>query len=166
MMTQKMDRSQIEELLHSEKVGRIGCIDGARPYVVPIPYAFDDGFVYAHSVIGSKIRLMRSNPHVCFEIDHEDDLAHWQSVIAWGDYEELTGAAAAEAMRLIVSRLTPAFLTAGLDSNPAAGIGFERAFAVPHSESARGTHSLVYRIRLTEMTGRIEDSRLPSRSAS
>ena len=28
---------------------------------------------------------------VCFEVDHIRDLGNWQSVIAWGRYEELAG---------------------------------------------------------------------------
>jgi len=32
---------QIDQVLRSEVVGRIGCHDAGRPYVVPITYAYD-----------------------------------------------------------------------------------------------------------------------------
>jgi nitroimidazol reductase NimA-like FMN-containing flavoprotein (pyridoxamine 5'-phosphate oxidase superfamily) len=28
--------------------------------------------------------MMRANPHVCFEVDHRENLANWRSVVAWG----------------------------------------------------------------------------------
>jgi hypothetical protein len=39
---------------------------------VPITYVFDGEAVYAHSADGLKIRMMRANPHVCFEVDQRE----------------------------------------------------------------------------------------------
>jgi nitroimidazol reductase NimA-like FMN-containing flavoprotein (pyridoxamine 5'-phosphate oxidase superfamily) len=83
-MLGELNERQIEHVLRSEVIGRIGCIAEGRPYVVPITYVYDGTCVYGHSVDGVKMRAMRSEPSVCFEVEHVDNLANWQSVIAWG----------------------------------------------------------------------------------
>src|SRR5689334_15533829 len=95
----------IERILHSETVGRIGCHADGRTYVVPITYAYDGTAIYGHSAEGLKLRMMRANPRVCFEVEQVDDLANWRSVIAWTTFEELHGAEAERAMQLLASRL-------------------------------------------------------------
>ena len=72
--------------LKAETIGRIGCYAYGRPYVVPITYAYDGVAVYAHSREGLKLRAMRSNPGVCFEVDRMASLSEWSSVIAMGRY--------------------------------------------------------------------------------
>jgi nitroimidazol reductase NimA-like FMN-containing flavoprotein (pyridoxamine 5'-phosphate oxidase superfamily) len=58
--------AEIEALLHAETVGRIGCADAQRTYVVPISYAYDGAAIYGHSLDGLKLRMMRERPAVCF----------------------------------------------------------------------------------------------------
>jgi hypothetical protein len=94
---------------------------------------------------GAKLRAMRANPHVCFEVEHVDNLANWQSVIAWGSFEELEGGAWDAGMRLLVDRVMPLLLSS--TSAPPHG-------ATPGPPSGR--HGSVYRIRLGERTGRFE----------
>ena len=113
--------------------------------MVPITYAYDGTCFYGHSVDGVKLRAMRVDPDVCFEVEHVDNLANWQSVIAWGTFEELEGEESEAGMRLLVDRLMPVLVSS--TSGP------------PHGEnpgaSAAG-HATVYRIRLGERTGRFE----------
>ncbi|HYK45494.1 MAG TPA: pyridoxamine 5'-phosphate oxidase family protein, partial [Parafilimonas sp.] len=80
----------IEDVLHQQFIGRIGCNYNDVTYVVPIGYAYDGKYVYAHAEEGMKINMMRENPHVCFEVDTIENMGNWKSVIGWGDYEELT----------------------------------------------------------------------------
>ena len=82
---------EVESVLHSQVIGRIGCSDRDRVYVVPITYAYDGTFIYCHSKAGLKIALMRENPSVCFEVEEVKDMTHWKSVILWGTFEELEG---------------------------------------------------------------------------
>ena len=46
--------------------------------------------LYAHSLEGLKISIMRKNPTVCFQVDTMKDMADWESVLLWGTFEELT----------------------------------------------------------------------------
>ena len=80
---------QIEEVLRENVLGRIGCSDGERIYVVPINYAYDGKSIIAHSSLGMKIEMMRKTPKVCFEVDDMKSFTNWKSVIAWGEYHEL-----------------------------------------------------------------------------
>src|SRR6186997_1042159 len=110
-MLGELNRSQIDEILGSQAVGRIGCHSAGRTYVVPVTYVYDGAsHVYFHSKEGLKIRMMRANPSVCFEVDVVFDLANWQSVIGWGRFEELTGEAATNGLELVMKRLLP-FIT-------------------------------------------------------
>jgi hypothetical protein len=90
---------------------------------------------------------MRKNPLVCFETDSIQDVFNWRSVIAWGTFEELSGAAAGEAMRTLLLRFLPTKAQSTVRSltEDRPGIADDRA--------------VVYRIRLIEKTGRFERSR-------
>jgi nitroimidazol reductase NimA-like FMN-containing flavoprotein (pyridoxamine 5'-phosphate oxidase superfamily) len=139
-----LDREQIDQVLKAGLVGRIGVHGDNRTYVVPVSYVYDGDAVYVHSADGLKVRMMRANPEVCFEVEDIDDLANWRTVIAWGRYEELKADLAVAAMNLLVSRLSP--LTASETAGPAG-----RA-------KGRGSNGVevAYRIRLRELTGRFE----------
>ena len=62
-------------------MGRIGCYADNEIYVVPITYAYQDGFIYAHSKEGKKVQMMRQNPKVCFQVDAMENMTNWRSVI-------------------------------------------------------------------------------------
>jgi len=151
-MLGELKAEQIESVIREATIGRIGCHAEGRTYVVPITYAYDGASLYAHSLEGRKIEMMRGNPDVCVEIEDVDDLANWRSVIAWGRYEELAGREAAEAMGLIRERFLPLVeaeetrITHGLVAPPAGG---------DHGE---GPTVVLYRIRLDERSGRFEQS--------
>jgi len=57
-----LETDQIEDLLGSQVVGRIGCHADDLTYVVPVSYAYDGSCIYAHSEEGMKIAIMRKNP--------------------------------------------------------------------------------------------------------
>ena len=46
-----------------------------QTYVVPVTYAYDGEAIYAHSLEGLKLALMRKNPHVCFEVEDVQGMA-------------------------------------------------------------------------------------------
>jgi uncharacterized protein len=146
----QLDTEQIDKALHSELVGRIGCCAAGQMYVVPVFYAYDGTYVYGHSNEGMKIRMLRANPQVCFEIDHVESLVNWQSVIAWGRFEELEGEQADLAEQLLVQRVKP--LLAAAIGQPQRQSG---EFSNPSDDTAE-QRAIVYRIGLTERTGRYE----------
>ncbi|MBX2900158.1 MAG: pyridoxamine 5'-phosphate oxidase family protein [Cyclobacteriaceae bacterium] len=106
-MLGELSTSEIEALLHRNVIGRVGMQADGKVYVVPITYVYDGGTVLGHTTEGLKIELLRKNPHCCFEVDEVKSIAAWQSVIAWGRFEELSGNEAAIAMEKLSARLLP-----------------------------------------------------------
>ncbi len=140
--------SAIEALLHSQWVARIGCHASRLTYVVPISYAYDGTAIYGHSTEGLKLEMMRANPRVCIEVDHIEGLGRWQSVIAWGRFEELHDAAAMDALQKLMTRFAPLMTDAA--NTPSHG-----AMPSPHGPGG-AMKGAVYRILLEEKSGRYE----------
>ena len=86
----RINEAEARSLLSTLKVGRLGCIVDGGPYVVPINYYFEDGYVYSHSLQGLKISALRENPRACLQVDDVESGTEWRSVLAFGKYEELT----------------------------------------------------------------------------
>ena len=140
-----LSAAQIDRVLRSELVGRLGCHVDGKTYVVPVVYAYDGSSLYIHSDGGLKLRMLRANPAVCFEVDHVEHLTNWESVIAWGQFEELHGEDAKRAEQLLIERLTP-FFTDPIHQPPPST---KSSNAQPLAQRA-----VVYRIVLAERTGR------------
>lgn len=89
-----LDDAGIEDLLANSLVGRIACaapeVNDGRPAIVPIAYGYDGEAAYACGPVGQKIRIMRKQPLVSFEVDTAEAEDRWRSAVAEGVYEELT----------------------------------------------------------------------------
>jgi len=141
----ELTQEEIDAVLAEETLGRIGCHAGGVTYVVPVSYVYDAPNLYILSADGQKLRMMRENPRVCFEVEQITHWANWRTVIAWGTFFELSGADEDAARNLIRSRLTPL-------------IEFESRLSEQEARlpgvGSRATS--VYRIELRERTGRFE----------
>jgi nitroimidazol reductase NimA-like FMN-containing flavoprotein (pyridoxamine 5'-phosphate oxidase superfamily) len=126
----ELSADEIEELLRTAIVGRIACShpDVPRPYLVPLAYGYDGDAIYAHSGPGTKLTYMRANPLVTIEVDIAEAADHWQSVVAEGTFEELTGDGRERALRIIYPANVPDL----------------------------GEQTVVFRITLTSKSGRYE----------
>jgi uncharacterized protein len=103
----QLTQDEIDEVMRSQVIARVGCHGDGRTYVVPVAYAYDGGAIYVHSYEGLKLALMRKNPDVCLEIEDLRGPTDWRTVVAWGRYEELTGEAAERALALLMTRCPP-----------------------------------------------------------
>jgi nitroimidazol reductase NimA-like FMN-containing flavoprotein (pyridoxamine 5'-phosphate oxidase superfamily) len=142
-MSRDMSNDEIDEFVRNEVVARIGCHAGERMYVVPVAYAFRDGMLYGFSHEGMKLEMMRQNPKVCVEIDAVEHLGSWKSVIAWGTFEELEGEEEEQGASIAAERL--ASLISDVESR-------RRLREAMLGEPV----PVIYRIRIEEMTGRVE----------
>ena len=149
-MLGELSPQEIEELLRSEMTGRIGCHAEGRTYVVPITYAYEGGDVYCHTPEGLKLRMMRKNPVVCFEVDRIKDMGNWRSVIATGRFEELSGRDAIAAMDVLIKR----FVAVERADQPHPSYVFRESEAEPSRTDGR--EIVIFRIRIAEKTGRFE----------
>jgi nitroimidazol reductase NimA-like FMN-containing flavoprotein (pyridoxamine 5'-phosphate oxidase superfamily) len=149
-MLGSLTSAKIEKMLIDNAVGRIGCHADGQLYVVPINYGYDGKYLYAHSKEGLKIRIMRQNPEVCFEIDMWQPDGSWKSLILWGTYEEITGIKAQnQAMKVFtkqMSRVIP-------DYKAMPSHGFVRGLRKDNDPFK----SIVFRIKINRKTGRFEE---------
>ena len=147
-MIDKLTIEEIEETLHQNFIGRIGCHANDRTYIVPVSYAYDEGYIYVRSFEGMKLNIMRKNPAICFEVDAITDMSNWRCVIARGNFEELAkGEERNKGLRILMERKLPAL------SSINAKLSGEWPFATKDYDSIPG---VIFRILLTEKTGRFE----------
>lgn len=147
----KLNIQEIEELIKQQFIGRIGCHADDLTYVVPISYAYDGTYIYGHTVEGMKIDMMRKNPKVCFEIDNTKDLANWQSVICWGQFEELkTEEERKVGLQTLNARALPVITSETMRISSLWPFNTDDTKSIP---------GITFRILLKEKTGRFEKSR-------
>jgi nitroimidazol reductase NimA-like FMN-containing flavoprotein (pyridoxamine 5'-phosphate oxidase superfamily) len=119
-------------------------------YVVPISYAYDGNYIYCHSYEGKKLEFMRKNPAVCFQVDKMKNMANWKSVIAWGDFEEITDKnEIRKAVKILLERQLP----------PISSITTHLGATWPFPENNDGLDNIpgvFFRIGLTQKTGKFE----------
>ena len=148
-MLGELTSTEIEEILQSNVIGRIGCSSKQKVYVVPTTYIYDGESIIGHTTEGMKINLLRENPECCFEVDVMKDLANWRSVIAWGTFEELTGEESDKAIEKLINTIAP--MMPSETSQP------QRMGPIPSTRlSTFGKNPIIYRIRLKEKSGRYE----------
>ena len=149
-MIGRLTHEQIEEVLRENVVGRIGCSEGKKIYVVPVNYIYDGKHIIAHSVMGMKIEMMRKNPQVCFEVDEIKNFTNWKTVIAWGEYQELHDERDRYyAMKLFVDRVIRMKIS---ETAIPPEISEQRV----HPRSPGNIKPIIYRIVISESTGRYE----------
>jgi nitroimidazol reductase NimA-like FMN-containing flavoprotein (pyridoxamine 5'-phosphate oxidase superfamily) len=150
LMFGKLNTTEIEEVLKHQVIGRVACHADDITYIVPISYAYDGEYIYGHTYEGMKTSMMRKNPKICFQADKMENMANWQSVIAWGEFEELK---LPELRRLALQKLSDRMLPL---------ITSETVHLSPHwpflPDDAGSIKGIVFRIRLKEKTGRFEKS--------
>jgi nitroimidazol reductase NimA-like FMN-containing flavoprotein (pyridoxamine 5'-phosphate oxidase superfamily) len=149
-MIGQLTNEQIQRVLKSNAVGRIACREDDKLYIVPVNYIYEGDSIIVHSNEGMKIRMMRKNPSVCFEVDEIKSFTNWKSVIAWGKYCELTEEKEKyNAMKLFVDRTMR--LKISDTAKPPETLA-ERT----HPRSPGNIKPVVFRISISEMTGRFE----------
>lgn len=146
-----LSEDAIEVILKNQLIGQIGCHANDLTYIVPVSYAYQANCIYVYSQEGMKIDMMRTNPNVCFEVHTMENMANWQCVVAWGDFEEITSEPEREeAIQILLKRTLPpiksekTYLTA---KRP-------RTSEEVKSEDVKG---IIFRIKLTKKTGRYEN---------
>jgi len=152
IMLGSLNEKQIDDLLTQQVIGRIGCHAGGTTYIVPVNYVYRSPNIYAHSALGKKIKMMRKNPKVCFQVDEIRSIFNWQSVIAWGRFEEITEVSERErVMQGLIHRIMP--LAEQASAHPSHGIT-ENEYDVGTSVEV-----IIYKIVLSKKTGRFETDR-------
>lgn len=78
------DRGEIDKILRKATVCRLGLVDGAIPYIVPLSFGYDGNTLYFHSACeGKKVDLLRRNAVVCFEFDVDAEPVRSETSCGW-----------------------------------------------------------------------------------
>lgn len=129
-----------EHLLSTQFFGRIGCAADGQVLVLPVAYLYDGHAIYGQTREGTKTRMLRQNPTVCFEVDEACSPTSWRSVVIQGVYEELNG----DDRIYAEQRLGPGRVAPRSDVVSSTG------------EVPQPPPPVVYRIRILSKTGRSE----------
>ena len=139
---------ETENLVRKEVLGRLACGQGDNIYVVPISYVYDGEYIYCHTREGLKIDIMRKQPKVCFEVDHLQNMASWQSAVITGTFEELTNPEErSQALKKLHERILP------MPSSQTTHLSPEWPFPPEELNKIPG---ITFRIRPEKITGRFE----------
>jgi uncharacterized protein len=149
-MLGELNHTEIEALLHSQHLGKLGVTDGNMVYIVPVNYVYDGTYVIGHSTEGMKIRMMRQKPDVCFLVENILEMNQWETAIVWGRFEEITDEEEKQkAMELLWTKMLK--LKVGATAIPPHASA-ER----PRERQAGYTSVVIWRIALNKKTGRFE----------
>ena len=147
-MLGQLNNDQINNILSSQVLGRMACTDGKQPYIIPLTYAYDGEYIYGQINDGTKLKILRKNPNVCFEVEIVANMANWQSVIAYGKFEELKNKEAQKARDILYNRVFPM-----MTSSTVHPYGHEVTGKVDDSTRIK---KVMYRIKIKKVTGRFE----------
>ncbi|MGV2184714.1 pyridoxamine 5'-phosphate oxidase family protein [Rhizobium rhizogenes] len=89
MNIQEMPYHECIALVKQQWLARLACANANIPYVVPIQYACAGDRLYAFTLPGKKLDIMRENPSVCVQIDQLKSKHSWKSVIIDARFVEL-----------------------------------------------------------------------------
>jgi nitroimidazol reductase NimA-like FMN-containing flavoprotein (pyridoxamine 5'-phosphate oxidase superfamily) len=147
-MLGKLNDVEIRNILSSQVIGRLACTDGKQPYIVPVTYTYDGSYIYGQTNEGTKLKMLRKNPNVCFEVDMMVDMRNWQSVIVYGKFEELKDEEDKEAREILFNRVFPLMTSSTVHVY---GHG-------DNKEIDNGTRvkRIMYRLKIKKITGRFE----------
>ena len=147
-MLGKLNEQEIEKVLQENFLGHLGCHAGGITYVVPISYAYADGCIWGRTFEGMKMDIIRQNPSVCFQVETIPSMSNWRSVIAWGEFDELTEREEKDkALKILLERRIPSV------SSLMTKMASDWPFCNVDCEKVPG---IFFKILLTEKTGRFE----------
>jgi hypothetical protein len=113
------NRREIDMILSKATVCRIGFYDQQTPYIVPMNFGYKDNCLYLHSAPqGKKIELLKRNPRVCFEVEHNIEIINtgipcqwsmsYSSVIGYGTASILTNIEQKQkALQILIDHYSP-----------------------------------------------------------
>ena len=144
MLVHKMTDAECRTVVARAQYGRLGCVSGAQPYIVPVAIYLDpdEPFLYGFSTLGQKVRWMRINPRVCVEVEEIASRKAWTTVIVFGRYQEIPRSGPGAAMRRRAAQL----------------LGEQAEWWLPGAASLSSGEEhgvpVLYRIRIGRMSGR------------
>ena len=139
-----MTDTECRSVLARAAFGRLACLNGDQPYIVPVAIYLDpdEPYLYGFSTLGQKVRWMRANPRVCVEVEEIVSRKSWTTVVVFGRYDEIPRSGRGAAIRQRAAQLLGKQAEWWLPATAKVASGEEPGLTV------------LYRIRISRMTGR------------
>lgn len=91
-MISHLSKKKASSLLAHNYIGNLGYIYKDIPFIVPMTYFYDGKkTIIIYSSEGQKTFAMRKNNRVSLQVSEIKDIDNWESVLAHGIFEELSG---------------------------------------------------------------------------
>ena len=141
-----VDRAEMDDILTRGKICHLGLIFDGRPYVVPMCYGYEDGYLYFHSAMdGRKVEIIRRGGEACFQVECDVEVRDAAEACGWTmGYASVIGYGNIEFMN------EPARKLEALDVLMRQYSG-RKGWEVPPGQLES---TLVFRLKITEMTGK------------
>jgi len=81
-----LTRTECEELLARNNVGRIAFSFHDRVDIEPLHFVYADGWIYGRTSAGTKVATLEHHPWVAFEVDEHRGIFDWRSVVVKGAF--------------------------------------------------------------------------------
>lgn len=87
------DPEILNKILNESHICRLGLVENAEAYIVPVNFAHAEGVIYIHSALnGRKIEIIRKNNRVSFEMELDYELITSNIPCAWTEkYRSIMG---------------------------------------------------------------------------
>lgn len=92
-MIKSLNANESLSVIQNNYIGRLGYVYGNCPYIVPMTYYYnqENHSLICYSAEGHKIKALRINKDVSFEVEDIGSVDKWKTVLVHGTYEELAG---------------------------------------------------------------------------
>lgn len=143
-----LSKQECVKLLKNNYIGHLAYLSGGIPESLPITYYFDarNETIISYSGEGMKIKSMRKNPQISFQVEEITNLQNWKSVILYGRFEELEAIDAKKMLHVFAEGVK-----AILSRKENTSLNYLNEFS---SKVETPVNSIVYRINISDMKGR------------
>ncbi|MDX1327276.1 MAG: pyridoxamine 5'-phosphate oxidase family protein [Arenibacter sp.] len=147
-MMKDINEAQCIEVLQNHCMGYLAYMDHDTPYVLPITYYYnpEEKCIISISGEGHKMRCIREHPSVALNVSNKSSLKDWQSVMVHGEVEEIKGSNSKYQLHQFLQGVKR---ISGNKEN--VNLQFISDFS---SKNTEGGTSVVYRIKIKEITGK------------
>ncbi len=149
-----LSKEQCFGLLRNNYIGRLGYIINNEPEIVPVTFYFDEKqeAIISYSGFGQKVKSMRKNSMVSFQVDEIKSLRKWRSILLHGTFEELDQIDAKKALHIF---------SQGVRNIIQNKENEDLKYLTDFSSKAQNTNeSIIYRIKVERITGKERDDQI------
>lgn len=88
-MIREMTYKECIAMIAGHRLARLACAENDTPYVIPICYAYSGNWLYAFSMPGRKLDMLRINSRACLLVEALQTKQRWKSVVIDATFHEL-----------------------------------------------------------------------------